>query len=167
MDHEQDLSTPEEITYRWARREEWKPAMALVWRTFLISEGRTYSQEGVRHFFEFITDDDIYTAFLNGGYQMLLALCGGEMVGVATLRSGNRLSLLFVEEGHQKRGIGRGLLDRLCAYLKNEAGERSITVTAAPEAVNFYRKCGFLATSAEQDHSGIRVVPMERVFGKL
>ena len=162
MDHEQGVSLPGEITFRWASREEWQPAMSLVWKTFMASEGKEYTPEGVRHFFEFITDDDIHTAFLNGGYQMMLAMEGGQMVGVGTLRSGNRLSLLFVAEGHQHRGIGRALLDRICAYLREEAGERSITVTAAPAAVNFYRKCGFLATSAQQDHAGILVVPMER-----
>ena len=31
--------------FRWAQVEEWKPAMELVWRTFMKYEGKEYTQE--------------------------------------------------------------------------------------------------------------------------
>ena len=39
--------------FRWAQVEERKPAMELVWRTFMKYEGKEYTQEGIQHFFDF------------------------------------------------------------------------------------------------------------------
>ena len=49
---------------RWARDSEWSTTMKMIWRTFLKFEGQDYTQEGIRNFFEFITDDDLYISFL-------------------------------------------------------------------------------------------------------
>ena len=58
------LRRPYEV--RWARKAEWMPAMEMVWRTFLQHEGKEYPEEGVRHFFDFITGDELHEAFLRG-----------------------------------------------------------------------------------------------------
>lgn len=149
---------------RWARDEEWAPAMQMIWRTFLKFEGRDYTEEGIKNFFDFITDDALYIAFLKGEYQMMVALDRGRVVGAGSIRSGNRLSLLFVDENYHRRGVGRAIMDGLCTYLKAEAGERYMTLQAAPYAVNFYRKLGFRAVRPEEEISGIRVTAMEKVF---
>lgn len=156
------LAVPYEI--RWARKQEWESAMKLVWKTFLKFEGDDYSVEGIRSFYDFITDDKLYASFLEGEYQMLVALDAGKVIGVASVRSGNHLSLLFVDEAYHKRGVGRALMKRLCIYLKEEAGERYISLKAAPYAVNFYRKLGFHTVMPEEEYSGIRVTSMEKFF---
>ncbi len=125
-------------------------------------EAPGYSSEGVRKFFEFITDDDVHQAFLRGSYQVLLAERNGEMVGVASIRSGNRLSLLFVKEEYHRQGIGSLLLEYLCAYMRQEQGEETMVVYAAPYAVNFYRRKGFVFTGACKEMDGILVTPMEK-----
>lgn len=152
------------IEIRWAKREEWKPAMMMIWKTFMEFEGKEYSQEGIRSFFEFITDDDIYRAFLAGTYQLLLALDGERIVGAGSVRNGNHLSLLFVDEEYHRRGIGRAILTRLCEYLESEEGEISMTVKAAPYAVDFYKKLGFKVMRPEEDYAGIRATSMEKFF---
>jgi len=55
-------------------------------------------------------------------------------------------------------------LNRLCEYLKVEEGERYMSLKAAPYAVGFYRKVGFREVAPEEEYSGIRVTPMEKVF---
>ena len=55
-------------------------------------------------------------------------------------------------------------MTKLCYYLKVQAGERYMTLKAAPYAVNFYKKIGFIAVRPEEEYSGIRVTPMEKVF---
>ena len=161
MDFEKDLmSFPYDVC--WAKPEQWKPAMLMVWKTFMKFEAPDYTSEGIRHFFEFITDDDIHNAFLGGRYPVLLAMDGTEIVGVASLRNDNHLSLLFVDENYHHKGIGRMLIELLCDYIGRELGEQYMTVRAAPYAVEFYKKCGFHAVREELELGGIRITPMER-----
>lgn len=149
---------------RWAKAEEWEPAMKMIWRTFLKFEASDYSDEGIRNFLDFITDEKLFHAFLRGDYQMMVALDQGKIVGAASVRNRNHLSLLFVDEAYHKKGIGRRLLDRFCTYLEQELGENYMSVKAAPYAVGFYLKTGFKAVSPEEEIGGIRVTSMERHF---
>lgn len=157
-----ETAIPYEV--RWAKEEEWAPAMKMIWKTFLKYEGKDYTEEGVRNFFEFITDDDLYVSFLKGDYQMMVALDNERVIGAASVRSCNHLSLLFVDEEYHHRGVGRTLMTRMCEYLKREAGERYMSLNAAPYAVNFYRKLGFRTVRPEGEYSGIRVTSMEKVL---
>ena len=149
---------------RWARENEWVPAMEMIWLTFLKFEGRDYTEEGIENFFRFITDRELHDEFLKGEYQLMIALDGEKIIGAGSIRSGNHLSLLFVDEKYHHMGVGSAIIIRLCDYLKGEAGENSMTVMAAPYAVNFYKKQGFVPISQEQQFSGIRVTHMEKVF---
>jgi GNAT superfamily N-acetyltransferase len=149
-------------TVRWTIAYEWETAIRLVWRTFLKFQGNDYSLQGIRNFYRFITDDNLRCSFLKGEYQMMAAFDGSRMIGIASVRNGNHLSLLFVEESYHKQGVGTALLHQLFHYLANEAGERYMTVKSSPYAVGFYRKLGFRAVAPEEAFSGIRVTAMER-----
>lgn len=149
---------------RWAHASEWAPAMKMIWRTFLKYEGKDYTREGIQNFFDFITDDELYTAFLRGSYQMMVAVEDGRIIGAGTIRGGNHLSLLFVDEDYHHKGVGRAIMNSLCLYLKEEAGERLMSLKAAPYAVDFYRRLGFRVVKPEEEYSGIRVTEMEKVF---
>ena len=149
---------------RWAHENEWTPAMKMIWRTFLEYDGKDYTQEGIRSFFEFITDDDLYVSFLKGKYQMMVALADGEVIGAGSIRSRNHLSLLFVDGAYHRRGIGSAIMAKLFDYLEREAGERYMSLKAAPYAVDFYRKLGFTTVRPEEEYSGIRVTSMVKVF---
>ncbi len=157
-----NLQMPYEV--RWAKKEEWKPAMIMIWKTFMKYDSQDYTQEGIRNFFEFITDDNLYHSFLAGFYQMMVALDGERIIGAGSLRSRNHLSLLFVDEDYHKKGVGSALMNRLCYYLQMEEGEKSMSVKAAPYAVGFYLKLGFRIVKPEEEYSGIRVTSMEKSF---
>ena len=149
---------------RWATPQQWKDTMGMVWDTFMKFEGQDYSGEGIRNFYDFITDEKLYQAFLKGRYQMMVALDEEEVVGMASVRNCNHLSLLFVKDTHHHKGIGKKLLDCFGEYLKTEMGEIRMTVQAAPYALKFYEKVGFYATGPEQQFGGIRVTSMERLL---
>ncbi|MCM1112075.1 MAG: GNAT family N-acetyltransferase [Muribaculum sp.] len=149
---------------RWARVEEWEPVMKMIWRTFLKFEAEDYTEEGIRNFLDFITDEKLFHAFLRGEYQMMVALDKDRVVGAASVRNRNHLSLLFVDEAYHRRGIGRRLLERFYTYLKSELGEHCMSVKAAPYAVGFYQRIGFRALGPEEQVGGIRVTSMEKEF---
>lgn len=150
--------------FRWARAEEWTPAIRMVWTTFMKFEGKDYTEEGIQKFFEFITDEDLYISFLKGEYRLMVVLDKGNIIGAGAVRNRNFLSILFVHEAYHYQGIGSMLLQKLCDYLKTERGEPYMFVHAAPYAVDFYRKQGFRAVHQEIEFSGIRVTPMEKMF---
>lgn len=149
---------------RWARRDEWVPAMEMIWRTFLKYEGEEYSEEGILHFFEFITGEELREAFLQGDYLLMVALDGDRIIGAGSVRDKNHLSLLFVDDAYHRRGVGSSILSKLCCYLEEEAGQKYMSLEASPYAVGFYQKQGFRAVRPEIAFAGIRVTPMEKVF---
>ena len=105
---------------RWAEDKDWIPAMHMIWKTFLKYEAVDYTEEGIRNFHEFITDEHLYKSFRQGRYQMMVALDGARIIGAASVRNYNHLSLLFVDEEYHHRGVGRSLMGRMCEYLKKE-----------------------------------------------
>jgi GNAT superfamily N-acetyltransferase len=157
-----DNSLPCEI--RFAREAEWEEAMALVWETFLAFEAPVYLPEGVRSFEKFITDKALRRMFEMGAYQMLVAVYEKSIIGAITLREKAHISLLFVDENYHFMGVGRALVARLCRYLKDEAGERRVTVNASPYSVEFYHRIGFRDIGPESLSDGIRYTPMEIRF---
>ncbi|MBR6307155.1 MAG: GNAT family N-acetyltransferase [Lachnospiraceae bacterium] len=142
-----------------AKAEDWEDAMELAWRTFLKFEAPGYSKEGTDHFLEFISGQELYKMFLCGEYKVVVARDGERIVGVASLRAGNHISLLFVDERYHKHGIAT----RLVAALQREfvTGECvQMTVNAAPYAVGFYEKLGFIKTDDFKTADGITYLPM-------
>lgn len=142
---------------------EWEDAMGLAWRTFLRFEGDVYSAEGIRNFRDFITDQTLRRMFLAGEYKIYGAFYRGQIVGVASLRNKEHVSLLFVDENYHKNGIGRRLLEILKCFEQSIGGYR-LTVHSSPYAVGFYHKVGFVDTNIEQLKDGIAYTPMSWIF---
>lgn len=148
---------------RWANPADWDEMMKMVWETFLKFEGNDYTEEGIRSFREFITDRGLYESFLRGKYQVMVALDDEKIIGMASVRSYNHLSLLFVDGAYHRKGVGSFLIKEMIAYLKKE-GERYMSVKAAPYALRFYKKLGFRAVHPEEEYAGVRVTSMEKFF---
>lgn len=148
---------------RWARLSEWEETMAFVWNVFLTAEGKSCSEKGRKQFLDFISDPSLKTAFEKGEYPVLLALEKERIAGMAAVRDHSHLSLLFVDEKHRMKGIGRMLTECMMQYARSR-GERFMSLYAASEAVDFYRKLKFRAIRPEEEFSGIRITYMETFF---
>jgi len=151
------------IVIRDARADEWESAMELAYKTFLKFEAPVYGKEGTDSFLRFISDERLYKMFTMGIYKVAVAKKEDTIVGVASLRSGCHVSLLFVDEKHHREGIGRKLLSFLQTNYRDANAEDSsvtLTVNAAPYAVDFYKKTGFFETDTMQEAEGITYIPM-------
>lgn len=147
-----------------AEEDEWEDAMALAYRTFRKFEGDVYTPEGVQNFVDFISDNKLFRMFQEREYHLWVAKdAAGTIIGMGSLRSGNHISLLFVDEKWHKRGVGRAIMTEMENYVK-AADKQSITVNSSPYAVDFYHKLGFEDLSEEQLNSGMYITPMRKIF---
>ena len=150
------------IRIRLANIYDWDEAIALAWKTFLKFEAKDYGQTGIDSFRDFLSDSLLRRMFLTGEYPMFIALDGERQAGMISLRNKKHISLLFVDEGHHHRGIGRRLIENAEEYIRKEYQERKITVNAAPYAVGFYHQIGFEDVAPQLSKDGIIYTPMEK-----
>lgn len=148
---------------RLAQQDDWQKAMDLAWKTFLQYEADDYTEEGIQNFKDFITDNELFRSFLNGKYILFVACRGGQVIGMVSVRNGNHISLLFVDEEFHRQGVGRALLNYVFEFVKAKSCH-SITVFAAPYGVEFYHRIGFEDLGAERHRDGIRYTPMGYIF---
>lgn len=128
-------------------------AISLVWKGFLDFEADDYSEEGVKNFKEFINNKQAIKRL-----KIFGAYIDDYLVGIIATRNENsHISLFFVDENYQKRGIGRRLFEKVIRSTESLA----ITVNSSPFAVEIYRKLGFIAMDKEQLKDGIIFVPMK------
>ena len=102
--------------------------------------------------------------FLLGEYPVYGAFFEDELVGVISLRSACHISLLFVAKEHHKKGIGRLLIERMGRHVTEEGQKTYLTVNAAPYAVEFYRRVGFVETEGQKKTDGILYTPMKKTL---
>lgn len=152
------------LIVREARKNEWEQAMDLAWKNFLTYDAKDYSARGIDSFREFVTNPALYQMFLNGNYILLVAFEKQVMVGMITLRSKSHISLLFVEEGYHRKGIGKRLVDLLGKQIIHNNKATKITVNSSPYAIEFYHNLGFNNTDKELINDGICYTPMIKYF---
>ncbi len=151
------------IKVRFISREEYRPAMALCWRVFCEFESGIIGRDGMESFSRFINDETLHTVFLNGGFPVIAAYDDDSMVGVAAVRSGPHLSLLFVEGCYQQMGVGTALVDYFRDWLlatRSWLGGSRLTVNASVTGQGFYHKLGFRDTGPLSKKDGIDYTPM-------
>lgn len=152
---------------RKARTEDWDDAMSMTWKTFMKFEASDYTKEGVRSFFDFISDSVLYRMFLNGAYPMFVAEDKGKIIGMITLRNDTHISLLFVDEAYHRQGVGSYLMKTMWDFIQTELGRDVVTVNASPYGVAFYHHLGFSDLGPEVTKDGIRYTPMKRMLGEV
>lgn len=146
---------------RKAQASEWETAMELAFRVFLKFEAMEYGPEGIRSFAEFVTDEALKKAFLWGRYLLFVAVVEEKIIGMISLRSGNHISLLFVDQEYHRQGVGTALIKYLQAYMLQHTDFQTLTVNAAPYGIPFYHKIGFTDTGYQTKADGILYTPME------
>ena len=143
---------------REATDEEMGAVSALALRAFDVAVAPQYSAEGVATFHAYASESALRLRF-SEGHLTVVAVESGGMVGMAQLKGGTHLAMLFVLPEAQRRGIGR----RLMEFILTKTGPVRLTVNASPNAEAAYLRFGFRRMSDEQVKEGIRFIPMERL----
>lgn len=151
---------------RFLEISEWEDAMEMVYRTFLEFDAPMFSPEGIEHFREYISDSVLKRMFIAGSFQVVAAYSGTKIIGVIALRNNSHISLLFVDSGFHRKGIGRRLVSELRDYVRLKLKGSFLTVNSSPYAVDFYKRIGFLPLNHSLTESGITYTPMKMIFGE-
>ena len=147
-------------TYRLMDESDASSVNDLVIKVFMKSIAPLYPPEGVREFLRY-THPDAIIERTRAGHLTLLAELEGKVIGTIHIRSCNHVSLLFVDEEEQKKGIAGELLRRAVKLCKDKSPDLfEVTVNSSPNSVKIYQRLGFQDTGPEQVKNGIRFTPM-------
>jgi len=80
-----------------------------------------------------------------------------QIIGIAELKEGRHVAMLFVDPAAQQQGIGKALM----AAMIEQARVEVLTVSASLSSVPAYERYGFACSADAAESSGLRYQPME------
>lgn len=150
----------EKIHIRNLKADEIGKAHLLVSSVFDEFVAPLFSDEGVCQFISFIDPSNLKERLQDNSF-ILVAELKHDVVGVIAMRDWNHIFLLFVDGKHQRKGIATSLLDDALRRCEREGHKpEKVTVNSSPNAVEAYRRMGFVQIKEEEVHQGIRAIPM-------
>ena len=140
---------------RKLEEKDLEAASAVCMNSFSNSVAGTLSAEGISTFSD-IASSASFLDRMKKDNLILVAENHGRIEGVVELREGRHVAMLFVEPGHQRKGIGKKLLSSALRY----ARVGTVTVNASLSSVPAYRKYGFECKGGIAESAGIVFQPM-------
>jgi len=149
-----------EVLYRPMKKGEEGIISALIVDVFTEFIMPLYSREGTEEFLRYVQEEKISERSQHNHF-ILVAQIGSHVIGAIEVREFKHISMLFVDDQYQRKGIGGNLIREAISICQENSPELDqITVNSSPNAVQAYEKFGFLWSGSEQEISGIRFVPM-------
>lgn len=124
---------------------------------FTSSVADTVSEEGIATFSMIASPSAFLNRMGGGDYLTLVAEIDGVIEGVAALKEGHHLAMLFVRPERQKSGIGRQLLQSLMEHVTVDI----MTVRASLSSIAAYQKYGFELSGDVGESAGLVYQPLE------
>jgi len=147
-----------EYEIRLAMDADIAPALDLAWRMFVKYDSSDYGVEHTERMREAIEerlkDLSIYTQRL-----LVVALVAGKVVGMIETYGTNRISLLFVDSEHQRKGIATAMMSKIASELKMR-GYDKIVLNSSPHGLSFYKYLGFIVEEEEKNPATPWKTPM-------
>lgn len=135
------------------------PVSTMVMKTFLSFVAKTLPPHGVETFREIASPASLRD-YLQADTCILLATEDEAIVGVAALREGRHVGMLFVDPAYQRQGIGKALMEQLLQHRRGA----EVTVFASVSSVPAYRSYGFEVSGRIDEKGGIIYQPMQASF---
>ncbi len=139
-------------------------AIELVNRVFSKYVAPGYGEEGQKTFNDYLKEKPfkLKRDIDSGDKKMWCAYDEqGGMSGVFATRGKSHISLLFVDEQHQRRGVASALFEHFLNDLYSGGYTGAVTVNSSPYAKGIYERLGFHATGEQTEKNGIIFIPME------
>jgi GNAT superfamily N-acetyltransferase len=154
------MCSADDIHYRLMDIDEAEAVYGLIARVFNDVIAPEYSPEGVQEFLKYL-QPDLLVDRGEADHFILLAATGAQLIGMIEVRNYAHISLLFVDEDYQRRGISRELWRRALEICRQENSDLTeVSVNSSPGARPVYERLGFEATAPEQVRNGMRFIPM-------
>ena len=144
------------INVRKLTTGEMPEASRLLWKSYYAAENGKTDLEGMTTFRDLTAPLSLQMNAYQGDVLFYGAFEGDTLIAVGALKDRRHVLLLYVLPERQRQGVGSRVLCKLLSM----ADVPDVTVNAAPDAVPFYEKHGFVALSPMQTKDGIRFVPM-------
>ena len=135
-------------------------AQALAECVFMRFDAPDYSKKGAEGVLRFIYYD-MPQKLQDGTMTVYGCFEKGSLLGMCALDKFEHISLLFVDGSRHRQGIGSALVKQAC-FAARLHGNEHITVNAAPFAVGFYHKIGFVDLGEPQFENDIVFTPMRK-----
>jgi len=150
----------ETFTYRQMKAEDFLEVSNFVTGVFNGLIALEFSSEGVQEFHRYV-EPTAFRARSQTNHFSLIALAQTKIVGVIEMRDYNHVSLLFVAQDYQRKGIAKELLNQaiqICQEYEPQTSE--ISINSSSFAVPIYEKLGFYRVGERQVRNGIGFTPM-------
>ena len=154
-----------QIQYRRMKHGDEEKASVFVAEVFGQFVAPGYAQAGIDEFMKYIAPEALSNQLAENHFALIAALAA-EIIGIIEIRNHKHIALFFVDGRHQRKGVGRALLEKALEICSRKDLQRSrMTVNASPNSQSAYQRMGFAPTDIEQCVNGIRSVPM--VMGEI
>ena len=120
-----------------------------------------YSKKGIKTFISMLSVE--FLKKTSSEKFSIVAEYRSQIVGILAIIAINHVALLFVDSEFQRQGVGKGLIQygiNIC--LVKHPDLKTITISATPNSVSFYKNDGFTTIGSEISENGIRFIPMQK-----
>ncbi|MEH6444374.1 MAG: GNAT family N-acetyltransferase [Oceanospirillaceae bacterium] len=99
-------------------------------------------------------------SYIDQGYQYHVAEVNNEIVGVVAVKDNSHLYHLFVDDLYQGKGFAKQLWQHAKSQCIKQGNNGTFTVNSALNAVQVYKKWGFIPYMDVRERGGIKDLPM-------
>ncbi len=141
--------------------KELSECLELVHKTFMRYDAPLFTDEGISSFMRFASYDNISYLMDKRSIKFYKAVFKGKLIGAAAIKNLSHISLLFVDEEHQRNGAGTSLLNFCIKVIRRKNKYAcKVTLNSSPASYEFYLKFGFNFDSDEKISGGVIYTPM-------
>ena len=108
-------------------------------------------------------DESSFVTLIDDGWPVYCALQGQEMIGMVSVKPPHHLFHLFVRSRCRGLQIGRLLFETADQHTLEHSGCRLNTVNSSLNAIEVYRRFGFVPDGEVTERVGVIFQPMKRV----
>ncbi|KKC99273.1 GNAT family N-acetyltransferase [Photobacterium halotolerans] len=149
------------MTIRRMTADDAGEVAALVKTSFMASAAKQLAPAGIDTFFK-VASKEALLLRLQEDNLMLVYAQQGNILGMAELKQGAHLAMLFVLPDWQGQGIATQLLQALLPQVRHA----ELTVRASLNSVSYYQTQGFQKTGAAAELAGLRYQPMSLTMNR-